>query len=73
GIKSATIVCSNAELADALATVMFVMGKDDGIALINQLKGIECLLITDDDKLVTSNNLNINFQVAQQVTENVHN
>lgn len=73
GIKSATIVCSNAELADALATTMFVMGKDDGIALINQLKGIECLLITDDDKLVTSNNLNINFQVAQRVTDNVPN
>ena len=69
GIKSATIVCSNAELADALATTMFVMGKDDGIALINQLKGIECLLITDDDKLVSSKNLNINFQVAHKVTE----
>ncbi len=73
GIKSATIVCSNAELADALATTMFVMGKDEGIALINQLKGIECLLITDDDKLVSSKNLNINFQVAQQVTEHIPN
>jgi thiamine biosynthesis lipoprotein len=65
GIKSATIVCANAELADALATTMFVMGKDDGIALINQLKGIECLLITDDDELVSSNNLNINFVVEE--------
>ena len=65
GIKSATIVCANAELADALATTMFVMGKDDGIALINQLNGIECLLITDDDKLVSSDKLNINFQVAK--------
>ena len=65
GIKSATIVCANAELADALATTMFVMGKDDGIALINKLNGIECLLITDDDKLISSNKLNINFQVAE--------
>ena len=72
-IKSATIVCSNAELGDALATTMFVMGETEGLALINQLKGIECLLITDDDELVTSNNLNINYQIAEEVTDNAHN
>jgi len=73
GLKSATIICTNAELADALATTMFVMGKTEGLALINQLKGIECLLITDDDQLISSNNLNINYQVAEQVTERSHN
>lgn len=61
GIKSATIICPNAELADALATSMFVMGKDEGIAMINQLKGIECLIITDDDNIITSNHLNLNY------------
>jgi thiamine biosynthesis lipoprotein len=73
GLKSATIICSNAELADALATTMFVMGKTEGLALINQLNGIECLLITDDDELISSNNLNISYQVALQDTENAHN
>ncbi len=73
GIKSATIVCTNAELADALATTMFVMGKVEGIALINQLNGIECLLVTDDDKLITSDKLKINLQVAHQATESAHN
>lgn len=73
GLKSATIICPNAELADALATTMFVMGKAEGLALINQLNGIECLLITDDDELVSSNNLNINYQVSQEATENAHN
>jgi thiamine biosynthesis lipoprotein len=73
GLKSATIVCTNAELGDALATTMFVLGEEEGLRLINQLNGIECLLITDDDQLVSSNNLQINFQVAQEVTENTHN
>ena len=73
GLKSATIICTNAELADALATTMFVMGKTEGLALINQLNGIECLLITDDDEIISSNNLNINYQLAQEVTDNAHN
>jgi FAD:protein FMN transferase len=69
GIKSATIVCTNAELGDALATTMFVLGKDEGLELINQLNGIECLLITDNDELVSSNNLKINFQMAQNLVK----
>lgn len=52
---------------------MFVLGKEEGLILINQLKGIECLLITDDDELVTSNNLNINYQIAEKLTEIEHN
>lgn len=68
GIKSATIVCTNAELADALATTMFVLGQQEGIALINQLNGIECLIITDEDKIITSNNLKISFEDVLQIT-----
>jgi thiamine biosynthesis lipoprotein len=73
GIKSATVVCTNAELGDALATTMFVMGQTEGLALINQLNGIECLLITDDDRLLSSNNLNINYQVTHEASKNAHN
>lgn len=61
GIKSVTIVCPDAELADALATSVFVLGEEDGISLINALKGIEGLLITDDDRLISSKNLQLNY------------
>jgi thiamine biosynthesis lipoprotein len=61
GLKSVTIVCPNAELADALATATFVLGKEEGLYLINQLKGVECLIITDQDELVTSENLKLLF------------
>ncbi len=57
GLKSVTIFCKNTELADALATAVFVMGKKQGLALINQLNGIECLLIDDKNKLHSSKGL----------------
>jgi thiamine biosynthesis lipoprotein len=60
GVKSVSIICPDAELADALATAVFVMGKDKGLNLLNQLKGIEGLIITDDDKLHYSDQLEIN-------------
>ncbi|TPE44429.1 FAD:protein FMN transferase [Pontibacter mangrovi] len=61
GLKSVTVVCPNGELADALATAVSVLGPEEGLYLINQLKGVECLLVTDDDKIVTSEKLNLHF------------
>lgn len=60
-IKSASVVCPNAEVADALSTSLFVLGKEQGLALINKLEHIECLIITDDNKIHTSNNLKLNY------------
>jgi thiamine biosynthesis lipoprotein len=59
GIKSVTIITQNAELADAMATPVMVMGKAAGLNLINQMRGIACIVVDDDDKLVFSNNINI--------------
>ena len=61
GLSSVSIICPNAELADALATSVFVLGKEKGLELINQLKGIECLLITDKQELFTSKNLHLDY------------
>ena len=61
GIKSVTIVCSDAELADALATSVFVLGQENGLSMINSLKGIECLIITDENRVITSDNLKLNY------------
>lgn len=59
GIKSVTIIAPNAELADSLATPVTVMGVKVGLDLINQLKGIACVIIDDNDKIFTSKNINI--------------
>ncbi len=59
GIVSVSVFAAKAELADALATSIFVMGKDIGIDLINQLKGIDCILVDDKGKVHTSNNITL--------------
>ncbi|MDX2303737.1 MAG: FAD:protein FMN transferase [Microscillaceae bacterium] len=61
GLKSVTILCPDAELADALATGVFVLGETPGLALINQLKGIQCLIITDRNEIKTSQGLELNL------------
>lgn len=59
GIKSVSIISPSAEFADAMATPVTVMGVKVGLDLINQLKHIACVIITDHNALYTSNNINI--------------
>ena len=60
GVKSVSIICANPELADALSTSVFVLGVKQGLNLINQLEGVECLIITDKDKVKISDRLELN-------------
>jgi thiamine biosynthesis lipoprotein len=57
GIKSVTIISPNAEIADAMATPVTIMGIEAGLAMINQIKQIEAIIIDDVDNLYTSSNL----------------
>ena len=57
GIKSVTIISPNAEIADAMATPVTIMGIEAGLAMINQIKQIEAIIIDDNNNLYTSSNL----------------
>ncbi len=59
GIISVTVFAPKAELADALATSVFVMGKEAGLDRINQLPKIECIIIDDKGNIKKSNNIEI--------------
>ncbi len=59
GILSVTIFTEKAELADALATSVFVLGEEIGMNLINQLKGIDCIIINNKNKIIKSKNIEI--------------
>ncbi|MGH1386998.1 FAD:protein FMN transferase [Kordia sp.] len=59
GIVSVSVFASSAELADALATSIFVMGKEVGLDFINQLKGVECIIVDDLGKIQYSANINL--------------
>lgn len=59
GIKSVTILSPNAEIADAMATPVTVMGVRVGLDLINQMQGMACIIIDDHDRVFTSKNIKI--------------
>jgi FAD:protein FMN transferase len=59
GIKSVTIITTNAEIADAMATPVMVMGIKVGLNLINQMQQIACIIIDEQNKLHTSKNIRI--------------
>jgi thiamine biosynthesis lipoprotein len=59
GIKSVSVICKSAELADALATPVMVMGVQVGMNLINQLQHVACVIVDDAGEIYTSKNINI--------------
>ncbi|WP_433763628.1 FAD:protein FMN transferase [Flavobacterium ginsenosidimutans] len=59
GIKSVTIIASNAEFADAMATPIAVMGIRAGLFLIDQIPDLYCIIIDESNKIYTSKNINL--------------
>lgn len=59
GIKSVTVISPNAEICDAMATPISVMGIKAGLNLINQLHQVECIIIDDHNKIYCSNNIRL--------------
>lgn len=59
GLVSVSVFAKKTELADALATSIFVMGKDVGLDFINQLPGIECIIVDESGEVFTSKNINV--------------
>lgn len=57
GIKSVTIITPNAEVADAMATPVTIMGIEAGLDMINQIKNIEAIIIDDNDIIYSSKNV----------------
>lgn len=59
GIKSVTIISPNAEIADAMATPVMIMGIKVGLDMVNQIQGLACIIVDDNDKIYTSKNINL--------------
>lgn len=57
GLKSVSIISPMAELSDAMATPVMVMGKIAGLDMINQMKNIACILIDEANHIHTSKNI----------------
>jgi len=59
GIVSVSVFAKTTEVADALATGVFVMGIEAGIGMIDQMKGMGCIIVDDKGGIHTSKNIDI--------------
>ncbi len=55
-LKSVSVVSPSAELSDALATAVYVMGPEKGLFLINQLPATHALIVDDFNTIHISEN-----------------
>jgi thiamine biosynthesis lipoprotein len=57
GSRSVTIVAASAAVADALSTGVFVLGPEEGMALIERLPDVEGVIVTDANRVLVSSGL----------------
>ena len=60
GIKSVTILSPNAEIADAMATPVMIMGIRAGLDMVNQIHLLEAIVVDDQDRVYTTKNIHLN-------------
>ena len=60
GINSVSVFSQTAEWSDAIATAIFVLGVDSGMALINQIKGTEAIIVDGNNKMHKSSGILFN-------------
>ncbi len=73
GVISATIVSESSFEADALSTVVFTSGVDEGLRLIEDISGLETMIITDEKEVYLTEGikdkieiLNDDYQVIEK-------
>lgn len=66
GIASVTIIADDGATADALSTACFVMGEQDGLALVESIPDAQCMFVMEGGEIITSSGVNeYQFQRAE--------
>lgn len=63
---SVSIVTEEALKADALSTLIFVKGLNDGLAMAERMEGVEAILITRDKVIYTTSGLRESFSISNE-------
>lgn len=69
GCRSVTIVADRAALADALSTGVFILGPSAGMALIEQLLGVEGVIVSDANEVLISSGLRSRLRLLAPLTD----
>ncbi|ADL50473.1 FAD:protein FMN transferase [Clostridium cellulovorans] len=67
GLISTTIVSEKSIGADAISTAIFVLGLEDGVKLVNSLKDMEAIFITEDKEIHVTEGLKKDFHFFDEV------
>ena len=67
--RSVTLVSDRAVLADALAKGVFILGPDQGMALIEKLPGVEGVIVSASNEVLVSAGLKGKLKVVAPPTD----
>lgn len=65
-IISVTVFSDNSIDGDGLSTGLYIIGIDKAMKLIESMKGIEAIFITEDKKIYMTSGINNNFKLVSQ-------
>ena len=66
GIISATIVSDKSIDGDALSTSTYVLGLEKALKLVESIKGVEAIFVTEDKKVYVTSGLKGNFNLTNK-------
>ncbi len=66
GCRSVTIVTSDPALADALSTTVFVLGPEKGMKLVEEMEGVEAVIVDDQGRITVSSGLKDDFEPEEK-------
>jgi thiamine biosynthesis lipoprotein len=67
GLVSVTVVAESSMDADALSTVLFVAGREKGLALLKEYPGTDAVLVDGDLRVTITAGLKDSFQAADDI------
>jgi thiamine biosynthesis lipoprotein len=66
GVMSTTIVTDQAIDGDALSTAVFVLGPEKGLALVEELPGVEAVVVTEDKRVYATEGIAGNIDITNE-------
>ena len=60
-LRSATVICEDGTMADALSTALYILGENRAINYWRTYGGFEMILVTNDNRIVCTKGLIDNF------------
>ena len=66
-VASAVVVAPQGADADALATGLFVLGPEEGLALVEKITSVEALFVMNDGDLRRSTGLSLQGETLERI------